>query len=89
MENKKKSRYENQKEELARLRALRVNMENKKRSSEDPKDRKKRIDFKEKNQADQFKSIFKDPSNFKYKLGFKGGGLIKKGKPKIATKGWR
>jgi hypothetical protein len=42
MENKKKSRYENQKEELARLRALRVNMENKKRSSEDPKDRKKK-----------------------------------------------
>jgi hypothetical protein len=45
--------------------------------------------LKKKNQTDQFKSIFKDPSNFKYKLGFKGGGLIKKGKPKIATKGWR
>ena len=64
-------------------------MENKKKSSEDQKDRKKRIEFKQKNQVDQLKSILKEPSNLKYKLGFKDGGLIKKGKPKIATKGWR
>jgi len=64
-------------------------MENKKKNSKDQKDRKKRIEFKQKNQVDQLKSILKDPSNLKYKLGFKEGGLIKKGKPKIATKGWR
>jgi hypothetical protein len=64
-------------------------MENKKKNSKDQKDRKKRIEFKQKNQVDQLKSILKDPSNLKYKLGFKNGGLIKKGKPKIATKGWR
>ena len=64
-------------------------MENKKKNSKDQKDRKKRIEFKQKNQVEQLKSILKDPSNLKYKLGFKNGGLIKKGKPKIATKGWR
>ena len=64
-------------------------MENNKKNSKDQKDRKKRIEFKQKNQVDQLKSILKDPSNLKYKLGFKEGGLIKKGKPKIATKGWR
>ena len=64
-------------------------MENKKKNSKDQKDRKKRIEFKQKNQVDQLKSILKNPSNLKYKLGFKEGGLIKKGKPKIATKGWR
>ena len=63
--------------------------ENKRKSSENKDDRKKRIEFKQKNQVDQLKSILKNPSNLKYKLGFKDGGLIKKGKPKIATKGWK